>query len=91
MHLRSPNQPGMNLLTGEGVALQFATTLENMFDIHHSQFFRKHKLSETTTQNCERVNTQLFRTSKIFEIGSLFVILEDFFYWSQRLKMFTRM
>ena len=63
-----------------------------------SKLFRDVKFWNGQTQNSvetlflsERANTQLFRTSKIFEIGSLFVILEDFFYWSRKLKMFTRM
>ena len=36
----------------------------------------------------ERANTNLFRTSKIFEIDALFVKLEGFLYWSQVLETF---
>ena len=60
-----------------------------------SKLFRDVKFWNGQTQNSvetvflsERANTQLFRTSKIFEIGALFVKLEGFLYWSQVLETF---
>ena len=60
-----------------------------------SKLFRDVKFWSVQTQNSvetlflsERANTQLFRTSKIFEIDALFVKLEGFLYWSQVLETF---
>ena len=52
-----------------------------------SKLFRDVKFWSTQTQNSvetlflsERENTQLFRTSKIFEIDALFMKIEGFLY-----------
>ena len=60
-----------------------------------SKLFRDVKFWSVQTQNSvetlflsERANTQLFRTSKIFEIDALFMKLEGFLCWSQVLETF---
>ena len=60
-----------------------------------SKPFRDVKFWSVQTQNSvetlflsERANTQLFRTSKIFEIEALFMKLEGFLYCNQVLETF---
>ena len=60
-----------------------------------SKLFRDVKFWSVQTQNSvetlflsERANTQLFRTSKIFKIDTLFVKLEGFLYCNQVLETF---